>query len=78
MLKIAAFVLAAAFAGYGLHAVAQHRIDLRPAVTPVGTSSSGGISFAWFYDATNRAVYVCRVAQANSESVDCKGEATLP
>lgn len=54
----------------------QSRIDVRTAVTPMGTSSSNGVSFAWFYDATDRTVYVCRAQTA--DGVDCKAKAQLP
>jgi hypothetical protein len=77
MFRIAAFVLAAAAAGYGLHAVAQGRLDARPAAAPMGTSSSNGVSFAWFYDPTERIVYVCRTG-GNSDALECKGRAQLP
>ena len=65
--------------GYVLHAWAQPgRIDVRTAVTPIGTSSSNSASFAWFYDATDRSVFVCRITHAPGESVDCKAKAQLP
>jgi hypothetical protein len=75
--RIAALILAAAAAGYGLHALAQSRFDVRPAAAPIGTSSSNGISFAWFYDPTDRAVYVCR-AGSGSDALECKARAQLP
>jgi hypothetical protein len=78
VIKIVGLLLVAAIATYGLHAFAQIRADVRPSVTPVGTSSSNGTSFAWFYDSTERTVFVCRVAQAPGESVDCKAKTTLP
>jgi len=74
---LAALIVAAVAAGYGLHALAQNRFDVRPAVAPIGTSSSNGISFAWFYDPTERAVYVCR-AGSGSDALECKARAQLP
>ena len=78
MLKFCAFPLLAALAGYGLYAFAQPRVDARTAVTPIASSSSNGVSFAWFYDATDRAVYVCRVGAGGGDAVDCKPRTTLP
>jgi len=72
MIKIAGLVLLAAITTYGLHAFAQIRADVRPALTPIGSSSSNGISFAWFYDGTERSVTVCRIAQAPADTVSCK------
>ena len=64
---------------WALHAWAQAgRVDVRTAATPMGTSSSNGVSFAWFYDATDRSVYVCRSAQAGADTIDCKAKAQLP
>jgi hypothetical protein len=77
--KVTILLIGALLAGYALHAWAQQgRIDLRPAITPVGTSSSNGVSFAWFYDSTERTVYVCRAAQGAADVVDCKAKAQLP
>jgi hypothetical protein len=67
---------AALVIGYGVHAIAQVRTDTRPPVTPVGSSSSNGISFAWFYDPADRSVFVCRAGAA--DGVDCKARTTLP
>ena len=78
MIKAAALVLVAALTGYGIHALAQSRIDVRPAVTPMGTSSSSGVSFAWFYDPALRTVYVCRTGQKAGNALDCQAKATLP
>ena len=79
MIKIASLLLGALLAGYALHAWAQQgRIDVRTAVTPMGTSSSNGVSFAWFYDSTDRAVYVCRTAPAPGDTIDCKAKVQLP
>jgi hypothetical protein len=78
MIKAAALVLVAALTGYGIHALAQSRIDVRPAVTPIGNSSSNGVSFAWFYDSTLRTVYVCRAGQGVGNTLECKAKAALP
>jgi hypothetical protein len=79
MIKIASLLLCALLAGYALRAWAQQgRIDVRTAVTPMGTSSSNGVSFAWFYDSTDRSVYVCRTAPAPADTIDCKAKAQLP
>ena len=77
MTKVAAFILVAVLAGYGFHALAQARLDVRQA-TPIGTSSSNGVSFVWFYEATERAVYACRTGQSSGDPVECKARATLP
>ncbi len=74
MNKTLVLLLFAAVATYAIHAFAQLR-DART-VTPIGTSSSSGISFVWFYDSSERAVYVCRTGQA--DAVECKAKATLP
>jgi hypothetical protein len=75
MTKVASLMLVAVLAGYGLHALAQARSDFRQTLTPMGTSSSNGNSFAWFYDTNERAVYVCR---ADGATVECKSKTTLP
>jgi hypothetical protein len=77
MIRILGLLLVAAIATYGLHAFAQIRADVRPSMTPIGSSSSNGISFSWFYDSTGRTVIVCRVGQAPGDTVDCKAKATL-
>jgi len=77
MKRIAALVLAAAAGGYALHALAQSRFDVRPTAAPIGTSSSNGISFAWFYDPAERTVYVCR-AGSGGDVLECKARAQLP
>ena len=77
MMKLAAFILCGSFLGYALHAIAQNRLDIRTAVTPIASSSSSTVSFAWFFDAANRTVYVCR-APSTGESVECKAQTTLP
>ncbi len=77
MIKMAAMVLMALCAGYGLYAFGQGRLDVRPTVVTLGSSSSNGVSFAWLYDATERTVYVCRVGGA-ADTLDCKAKATLP
>ena len=78
MSRIAALIVVAAAAGYALHALAQGRMELRPAVVAIGSSSSNGISFAWFYDQTDRAVYVCRAGHGSGDMVECKSRASLP
>ena len=78
MIKIAGLLLVAAIATYGLHAFGQIRADVRTAVMPIGSSSSNGISYAWFYESNERAVFVCRIGQAPGDTVDCKAKATLP
>ena len=77
MIKIAGLLLVAAVATYGLHAFAQIRADVRPTMTPIGTSSSNGIAFAWFYESTERTVIVCRIGQAPGDTVNCKATTTL-
>lgn len=77
MIKIAGLLLVAAVATYGLHAFAQIRADVRPTMTPIGTSSSNGFSFAWFYENTERTVIVCRIGQAPGDTVNCKATTTL-
>ena len=76
--KLAVSLVIALLAGYGLHALAQSRIDVRPAVTPMGTSSSNGVSFAWFFDANSRTVHVCRAGQNPGAPLDCRAATTLP
>jgi hypothetical protein len=78
MTRVLVVVMVAALAGYALHAWAQGRADIRTAVTTVGTSSSNGISFAWFYDAADRTIYMCRSGGASADIIDCKAKATLP
>jgi hypothetical protein len=77
MIKTTGFLLVVALAAYGLHAFAQIRADVRPTMTPIGSSSSNGVSFAWFYDNTERTVFVCRIGQAPADTVDCKAKTTL-
>ncbi len=76
MIRILALVAAVALTGYALHLLAQPRIDTRTAVTPIASSSSNGVSFAWFYDPADRAVYVCRASPG--DTVECKARTTLP
>jgi hypothetical protein len=78
MIKIASLLLVAVMATYGLHSFAQIRADVRSTMTPVGSSSSSGISFAWFYDSTERTVFACRIGQAPGDTVDCKAKTILP
>ena len=78
--KITTALLAGALlGGLALHAWAQQgRIDVRTALTPMGTSSSNGVSFAWFFDANERTVFVCRAGPGAADGVDCRGRAQLP
>jgi hypothetical protein len=76
--KLAALTLTALLAAYGFHALAQTRIDVRPTVTPIGTSSSNGVSFAWFFDANSRTVHLCRAGQNAATPLDCRSATTLP
>jgi len=82
MAKVAALALVAGLAGFGFHALAQTRPDMRPdirqSVTPIGTSSSNGISFVWLYEPTERAVYLCHSLQNSSDRVECKAKTLLP
>ena len=78
MNKILGLLLIAAIATYGLHAFAQIRADVRPSAAPIASSSSNGISFAWFYDSTERTVFVCRIGQGPAENLDCRAKSTLP
>ena len=78
MIKVAAFVVVAVLTGYGFHVLAQGRIDVRPAVTPIASSSSNGVSFAWFYDPTLHTVYVCRAGQGVGDTLECKAKTALP
>ena len=79
MSKVIVLLFGALMAGYVMHAWAQQgRIDVRTAVTPIGTSSSNGVSFAWFYDPTDRSVYVYRTPQAARDAIDCNAKTQLP
>ena len=78
MAKLIVIMVIAALAAYALHAFAQARVDIRTGVTTVGTSSSNGVSFAWFYDPADRTVYVCRAGSTAPDGIDCKAKATLP
>jgi hypothetical protein len=77
MIKAAVVLVVAVITAYGIHAFAQLRADARPAVTPIGSSSSNGASFAWFYDNSDRTVIVCRIGQAPADTVDCKARTNL-
>ena len=77
MIKVAAFAIVAALTGYGFHAWAQGRIEVRPALTAIASSSSNGVSFAWFYDPSLHTVYVCRTGQGMGDALECKSRATL-
>lgn len=78
MLKTLAVVVIAAVVAYGAHALAQVRTELRPPLAAIGSSSSNGVSFAWFYDATERGVVVCRIGPAATDQLDCKAHTRLP
>jgi len=78
MTKVAAFVLVAILAGYAFHTLAQVRPEIHQAVTPIGTSSSNGVSFVWLYEPTGRTVYVCRAGHSGGDAVECRGRTTLP
>jgi hypothetical protein len=78
MLKTMGLLLFAVIATYAIHTFAQVRADARAVIAPMGSSSSNGISFAWFYDSTERTVFVCRIGQASADAMDCKAKATLP
>jgi hypothetical protein len=78
VIKLVSVVLVAAIVTYGLHAFAQIRADVRSSATPITSSSSNGVSFAWFYDSTERTVFVCRIGQSPAENLDCKAKTTLP
>jgi hypothetical protein len=77
MIRILVPVVVAALAGYALHALAQVRIDTRAAVTAIASSSSEGVSFVWFYDPSDHAVYACQT-RGGQNTVECKARATLP
>ena len=78
MTRLSVMVLLAALAGYALHAFAQGRAEIRTAVATLGTSSSNGLSFAWFYDAADRTVYMCPTAGASADAIACKARSALP
>ena len=78
MMKILALVVVAALTGYTLHVLAQTRVDTRAAVTPIVSSSSNGVSFAWFYDPAGRTVYVCRAGPSPGDTLECKARTALP
>lgn len=73
-----AFIVIAALLAYAAHALSQARVDLRPAMTAIPSSSANGVSFAWFYDAGTRTVVLCRAGAAAGEPLDCRAQATLP
>jgi hypothetical protein len=76
MTRILALVAVTALTGYALHVLAQPRVDTRAAVTSIVSSSSNGVSFAWFYDPAERTVYACRTG--TGDTVECKARTTLP
>lgn len=78
MLKTLPVLILALLVGYALHALAQPRVDFRQGVVPMGSASSNGIGFAWFYDPADRTVHVCRIGQGAADAVECKAKTTLP
>jgi hypothetical protein len=74
MTRILVSVIVATLAGYAL---AQVRIDTRSAVAAIASSSSEGVSFVWFYDPSDHAVYACQT-RGGQNTVECKARATLP
>ena len=78
MIRVLVVILLGALGGYALHALAQSRAEIRTAITTLGTSSSNGISFAWFYDSADRTVYLCRSTGTSVDTIDCKAKTTLP
>ena len=78
MIKILTLVVVAALTGYAVHVLSQTRVDTRAAVTPIVSSSSNGISFAWFYDPAERTVYACRAGQGGADTIECKAKTALP
>jgi len=78
MIKILTLVVVAALTGYAVHVLGQTRVDTRAAVTPIVSSSSNGVSFAWFYDPAERTVYACRAGQGGADTIECKAKTTLP
>jgi hypothetical protein len=77
MLKVAVTLAAAAVVAYAAHALAQMRTDVRP-LTPITSSSSNGVSYAWFYESTERAVVACRIGPAPADALDCKSRSVAP
>ena len=78
MFKVVALIVVVAGAAYALNAFGQLRAELRPPPVAIGSSSSNGVSFAWFYDATERTVIACRIGQGAGDALDCKSKAALP
>lgn len=78
MARVLMLVVGAVLAAYAVHALAQLRADVRPPLAAIGTSSSNGVSFVWFYDAPERSVVVCRIGSAANEQPDCRSRAALP
>jgi hypothetical protein len=78
MSKLMASLAVALLAAYVFHALAQSPIDARPALTPLNSSSSNGVSCAWFFETGSHTVYVCRATQSAATPLDCTAKATLP
>jgi hypothetical protein len=75
-MKAIAFALVFSLAAYGAYALAQARVDVRPSLTPIASSSSNGASFAWFFDPSSRTVYACVIS--DPPKLDCRISAALP
>jgi hypothetical protein len=78
MLKIAILIVLGTVAAYAFNAFAQLRAEVRPPPAAIVSSSSNGVSFAWFYDANERTVIACRMGQGAGDTLDCKAKSALP
>ncbi len=78
MFKTAIALILALCVGYALHAFAQPRADFRQGVLPMGSSSSNGVGFAWFYDPADRTVHVCRTGQGGAKRSTAKRRRRCP
>ena len=77
-MKLVSVVVLVVLAAYGAFAWAQQRLDARPSLTPITSSSSNGFSFTWFYDFSSRAVYVCVAGSDPASRIECKASAAIP
>jgi hypothetical protein len=75
-MKAIAFAVVLILAAYGAYGLAQPRVDVRPSLTPIASSSSNGWSFAWFFDPSSRTVYACVISEL--PKLDCRISAALP